>query len=150
MTALVHHGADTPRRDTVPSAPPVGATDAVVRIDTTTPCGTDLHLLTTGAPTVTDGRMVGSEAVGTVVQVGSAVTVHVGDRLLVSCSSARGHSRSRLHPCRLVPEADGQSSHATSSTPGWTRPPHDSARPSGASRPQPPRVSSADEPAVRS
>ena len=62
-------------------------------------------------------------SVGTVIEVGSAVAnVHIGDRLLVSCSSARGHQRSLLHRCRLVAEADGQSSHATSSTPGWTRP----------------------------
>jgi threonine dehydrogenase-like Zn-dependent dehydrogenase len=88
------------------------------------------------APIITDGRIFGYEVVGTVVEVGADVhTVHVGDRLLVSCSSARGHSRSLLHRCRLVAEAGGQSSHETSSTPGWTRLPDDSARPSAAIRP---------------
>jgi len=103
----------------------IGATDALVRVDTATPCGAELHLLRRDAPPLTDGRIYGSEAVGTVVQVGSAVrTVYVGDRLLVSCSSSRGHQRSLLHRCRLVAEAAGRSSRATSSTPGWTRPNH--------------------------
>src|ERR671913_691846 len=45
--------------------------DAVVRIDTTTICGTDLHILKGDVPEVTDGRILGHEGGGTITQVGS-------------------------------------------------------------------------------
>ncbi|MDZ4826546.1 MAG: zinc-binding dehydrogenase, partial [Actinomycetota bacterium] len=45
-------------------------------------------------PAVTDGRILGHEAVGTVDAIGTGVkTVHVGDRVLVSCVSACGACR---------------------------------------------------------
>ena len=37
-------------------------TDAIVEIDTTTICGTDLHILKGDVPAVTDGRTLGHEA----------------------------------------------------------------------------------------
>ena len=46
-------------------------TDAIVRVDAVTICGTDLHILKGDVPTVTDGRILGHEAVGTVEAVGS-------------------------------------------------------------------------------
>ena len=53
------------------------------------------------------------------IEVGSAAaTVHIGDRVLITCSSARGHTRTLLHRCRLVAETVGQASHASSSTAG--------------------------------
>jgi alcohol dehydrogenase len=59
-------------------------TDVVVRVDTTTICGTDLHILHGDVPAVTDGRILGHEAVGTVTEVGEAVKgFRVGDRVLV-------------------------------------------------------------------
>ena len=65
--------------------------DAVVRVDAVTICGTDLHILKGDVPAVTDGRILGHEAVGTVVATGDAVrTVAVGDRVLVSCITACG------------------------------------------------------------
>jgi alcohol dehydrogenase len=72
----------------------VADTDAIVRVDTTTICGTDLHILKGDVPAMTDGRIIGHEAVGTVAQVGAAVRkVTVGDRVLVSCISACGGCR---------------------------------------------------------
>jgi alcohol dehydrogenase len=69
-------------------------TDAIVRVDATTICGTDLHILKGDVPAVTDGRILGHEAVGTVDSVGSGVkTVKVGDRVLVSCISACARCR---------------------------------------------------------
>ena len=69
-------------------------TDAIVRVDTVTICGTDLHILKGDVPAVTDGRILGHEAVGTVEQVGAAVTtIKPGDRVLVSCISACGRCR---------------------------------------------------------
>ena len=72
----------------------IADTDAIVRVDATTICGTDLHILKGDLPAVTDGRILGHEAVGTVESVGSGVkTVKVGDRVLVSCVTACGACR---------------------------------------------------------
>ena len=48
----------------------VADTDAIVRVDTVTICGTDLHILKGDVPEVTPGRILGHEAVGTVEAVG--------------------------------------------------------------------------------
>src|ERR1700728_4135074 len=69
-------------------------TDAIVRIDTSTICGSDLHILKGDVPETLPGTILGHEAVGTVVEVGSAVsTVAAGDRVLLSCVSACGRCR---------------------------------------------------------
>jgi alcohol dehydrogenase len=68
--------------------------DAIVRVDATTICGTDLHILKGDVPETIPGRILGHEAVGTVVEVGPGVkTRKVGDRVLVSCISACGRCR---------------------------------------------------------
>lgn len=68
--------------------------DAIVAIDATTICGTDLHILKGDLPEVEPGRILGHEAVGTVVEVGSGVRdIAVGDRVLVSCISSCGRCR---------------------------------------------------------
>ena len=60
-------------------------TDAIVRIDTVTICGTDLHILKGDVPEVTPGRILGHEAVGTVIETGMATrSVREGDRVLLS------------------------------------------------------------------
>jgi alcohol dehydrogenase len=70
------------------------ATDAIVRVDTVTICGTDLHILKGDVPEVTPGRILGHEAVGTVESVGSSVkTVKPGDKVLVSCITSCGTCR---------------------------------------------------------
>ena len=94
MKALVYHGPGRKAWEDVPDATIKDDTDAVVRVDTVTICGTDLHILKGDTPEVIDGRILGHEAVGTVVSVGSGVkTVKEGDRVLVSCVSACGHCR---------------------------------------------------------
>ncbi len=66
-------------------------TDAVVRINKTTICGTDLHILKGDVPTVATGRILGHEGVGTVEEVGSAVShFKPGDAVLVSCITSCG------------------------------------------------------------
>ena len=97
MKALVYHGAGKHGWEEVPQPEPVDPGDAVVRVDAVTICGTDLHILKGDVPEVTDGRILGHEAVGTVVQIGPGVqTISVGDRVLVSCISPCG----RCHYCR--------------------------------------------------
>jgi alcohol dehydrogenase len=94
MHALVYHGPGEKSWEEVPKPTLQDDTDALVRVDTATICGTDLHILKGDVPAVTDGRILGHEAVGTVEEVGSAVkNVHVGDRVLVSCITACGACR---------------------------------------------------------
>jgi alcohol dehydrogenase len=94
MRALVYHGPGTKEWKEVPKPEILADTDAVVRVDTTTICGTDLHILKGDVPVVTDGRILGHEAVGTVEEVGPGVkTVKAGDRVLVSCVTVCGTCR---------------------------------------------------------
>jgi alcohol dehydrogenase len=84
MKALVYHGPGRKSWEDVPDATIREPADVVVRVDTTTICGTDLHILHGDVAAVTDGRILGHEAVGTVTEVGEAVSgFSVGDRVLV-------------------------------------------------------------------
>jgi alcohol dehydrogenase len=84
MKALVYHGPGQKSWEDVPPAAIQEPTDVVVRVDTTTICGTDLHILHGDVAAVTDGRILGHEAVGTVTEVGDAVKgFAAGDRVLV-------------------------------------------------------------------
>ena len=94
MKALVYHGPGQMAWEDAPDPTIVSDTDAVVRVDAVTICGTDLHILKGDVPAVTDGRILGHEAVGTVEAVGSGVkTLKAGDRVLVSCITACGACR---------------------------------------------------------
>jgi alcohol dehydrogenase len=94
MRALVYHGPGAKAWEEVPRPDIIADTDAIVRVDTVTICGTDLHILKGDVPAVTAGRILGHEAVGTVEAVGSGVkTLIAGDRVLVSCISACGACR---------------------------------------------------------
>jgi alcohol dehydrogenase len=94
MNALVYHGPGKRAWEAVPDCSILEPTDAIVRIDTSTICGTDLHILKGDVPETTPGTVLGHEAVGTIVEVGSAVTtVSVDDRVLVSCITACGRCR---------------------------------------------------------
>ena len=94
MRALVYGGPGRRDWQEVPDPRIIDETDAIIGVDTTTICGTDLHILKGDVPTVTPGRILGHEAVGTVEAVGSAVTtIRPGDRVLVSCISACGRCR---------------------------------------------------------
>jgi alcohol dehydrogenase len=89
MKALVYHGPGRKSWEDVPKPTISADTDAIIRVDATTICGTDLHILKGDLPQVTDGRILGHEAVGTVESVGSGVkNVRPGDRVLVSCVTA--------------------------------------------------------------
>src|SRR5665811_1180022 len=84
MKALVYHGPGQKAWEDVPKPTISADTDAIVRVDATTICGTDLHILKGDVPTMVDGRIIGHEAVGTVEEVGTGVkTLNVGDRVLV-------------------------------------------------------------------
>ena len=94
MRAIVYHGPGDKRWEEVPDPKLVDDNDAIVRVDTVTICGTDLHILKGDVPEVTPGRILGHEAIGTVLETGPSVrTVREGDRVLLSCISACGSCR---------------------------------------------------------
>jgi alcohol dehydrogenase len=91
MKALVFGGPGQRSWDSAEDPSIVDPTDAIVQIDTTTICGTDLHILKGDVPAVTEGRILGHEAVGTVVETGAAVSsLQNGDRVLVPAITSCG------------------------------------------------------------
>jgi len=91
VKALVYHGPGEKEWAEVPDPAIIDPTDVIVAVDTTTICGTDLHILKGDVPAVTDGRVLGHEGVGTIAEVGSAVgRLAVGDRVILSCISSCG------------------------------------------------------------
>ncbi|MFE9634057.1 zinc-dependent alcohol dehydrogenase family protein [Streptomyces sp. NPDC006463] len=94
MKALVFQGPGQTAWQDVPDPGIKDAADAIVRVDAVTICGTDLHIIKGDVPEVTPGRILGHEAVGTVVETGGDVrTVRPGDRVLISCICACGRCR---------------------------------------------------------
>jgi len=94
MKALVYGGPGIRSWTDVPDPVIQEPTDVIVRIDSSTICGTDLHILKGDVPEVKVGTVLGHEAVGTIVERGEAVTtLEVGDRVLVSCITSCGRCR---------------------------------------------------------
>lgn len=94
MKALVYGGPGQKSWTEAPDPKILQSSDAVVRIDTTTICGTDLHILKGDVPAVQPGRILGHEGVGTVTEVGEAVTsLRAGDRVIISCIKSCGRCR---------------------------------------------------------
>jgi alcohol dehydrogenase len=94
MKALVYHGPGQRSWDEVPDPVIEQPTDIVVRIETSTICGSDLHILKGDVPETTPGTILGHEAVGVVTEKGAAVsTLELGDRVLLSCITSCGRCR---------------------------------------------------------
>jgi alcohol dehydrogenase len=89
MKALVYHGPGKRSWEEKPLPTIQEPGDAIVRITTSTICGTDLHILKGDLPAVTDGRILGHEGIGVVEQVGTGVSeFQVGDKVIISCVTA--------------------------------------------------------------
>jgi alcohol dehydrogenase len=94
MKALIYHGPGEKTWETKADPTIVDQSDALVRIDSSTICGTDLHILKGDVPAVASGTVLGHEAVGTVMETGAAVTTFAeGDRVLMSCITSCGRCR---------------------------------------------------------
>ena len=92
MKALVYGGPGKKSWQDVPEPEIIHPTDVIVRVDTTTICGTDLHILKGDVPAVQNGRILGHEGVGTITELGSSVgSLKVGDRVIISCTKSCGH-----------------------------------------------------------
>jgi len=108
MKALVYQGPGQKTWEERPDPKLKAPTDAIVRVDMTTICGTDLHILQGHVPAVTAGRILGHEGVGTITEIGTAVKgLQVGDRVIISCVTACGscsYCHQRLPSHCLDPE----------------------------------------------
>src|SRR4051794_26355760 len=92
MKALVWHGRNDVRTETVPDPQILNTRDAIVRVTTTAICGSDLHLLDGFIPTMQTGDILGHEFMGEVVEVGAGArhALAVGDRVVVPFTIACG------------------------------------------------------------
>ena len=76
--------------------PEIGPTDALLRVTTTTICGTDVHILKGEYP-VAPGRIVGHEPVGVIEALGSAVSGYkLGQRVIAGAITPCGQCYSCL------------------------------------------------------
>jgi len=92
VKALVYGGPGKKSWQDVPEPEIIHPTDVIVQVDTTTICGTDLHILKGDVPAVQNGRILGHEGVGTITELGSSVgSLKVGDRVIISCIKSCGH-----------------------------------------------------------
>ena len=99
MKALVFGGPGQRSWDSVEDPGIQDPTDVIVKVETTTICGTDLHILKGDVPAVTEGRILGHEAVGTVVETGAAVS---------SLKRGRPRARARDHLLRALRAVQGR------------------------------------------
>jgi threonine dehydrogenase-like Zn-dependent dehydrogenase len=97
--------------------PDVGVTDALIRITTTTICGTDVHILKGEYP-VARGLTIGHEPVGVIEKLGSAVTgYHEGQRVIAGAITPSGHSYASLCGCHSQDGPDTR--HGFKAMGGW-------------------------------
>src|SRR4051812_24287132 len=97
MKALVYYGPGKQSWEDRKKPTVLAPTDAIVKIQKTTICGTDLHIMKGNVQTVSEGRTLGHEGVGIVQEVGDAVTQYKpGDKVLISCITSCG----KCHYCK--------------------------------------------------
>ncbi|KAB8067694.1 chaperonin 10-like protein [Aspergillus leporis] len=97
MKAVVYTGNATISVEQRPKPSLLEPTDAIVKVQHTTICGTDLHILQGHVQTCTPGRILGHEGVGIIESLGKGVTrFSVGQPVLISCITSCG----TCHYCR--------------------------------------------------
>ncbi|MBF9232646.1 NAD(P)-dependent alcohol dehydrogenase [Microvirga alba] len=97
--------------------PEIGPLDALVRISTTTICGTDIHILKGEYP-VARGLTIGHEPVGTIEKLGSAVQGYrEGQRVIAGAITPSGHSAACL--CGAHSQDGAGTKHGWKAVGGW-------------------------------
>jgi len=97
--------------------PEVGPLDALMRITTTTICGTDIHILKGEYP-VASGLTIGHEPVGVIAELGSAVTGYeVGQRVIAGAITPSGWSNASLDGCHS--QCGAGTAHGWKAIGGW-------------------------------
>jgi len=91
MKAVVYHGPGNISLDEVPVPKIIETDDAILKVTTSTICGTDIHIQAGGVPAVKPGTIIGHEFCGEIVEMGPNVHgFNVGDRVAVSCVTQCG------------------------------------------------------------
>ena len=91
MKAVVYHGPGKISLDDVPVPKIINPDDAILRVTTSTICGTDIHIQAGGVPAVKPGTIIGHEFCGEIVEMGPNVHgFNIGDRVAVSCVTQCG------------------------------------------------------------
>ncbi len=97
--------------------PPVGPLDALMRVTTTTICGTDVHILKGEYP-VAKGLTIGHEPVGLIEKLGSSVTGYrEGQRVIAGAITPSGWSNACL--CGQGSQDGAGTAHGFKSMGGW-------------------------------
>lgn len=91
MKAVVYEGPGKKELKEVAKPTILEPTDAIIKMEKSTICGTDLHIISGDTPEVKEGTILGHEGVGIVEEIGSSVSnFKVGDKVIVSCVTACG------------------------------------------------------------
>ena len=130
MRALVWHGKEDIRCDTVTDPEIEHPRDAIVKVTSCAICGSDLHLFHNFIPAMMPGDIMGHEMMGEVVEVGSGVNGHLkrGDRVVVPftiiCGECDQCRRGNFSVCERTNRkkhlADKVFGHATAGLFGYT------------------------------
>ena len=98
MRALVWHGKEDIRCDRVTDPEIEDPRDAIIKVTSCAICGSDLHLFHNFVPAMMPGDIMGHEAMGEVVEVGSGINgaLKKGDRIVVPPPLSRGACAPRL------------------------------------------------------
>jgi threonine dehydrogenase-like Zn-dependent dehydrogenase len=130
MRALVWHGKEDIRCDTVTDPEIEDPRDAIIKVTSCAICGSDLHLFHNFIPAMLPGDIMGHEMMGEVVEVGSGINGHLkkGDRIVVPftifCGECEQCRRSNFSVCersnRKKGLADKIFGHTTAGLFGYT------------------------------
>jgi threonine dehydrogenase-like Zn-dependent dehydrogenase len=130
MRALVWHGKEDIRCDTVTDPELEQPRDAIVKVTSCAICGSDLHLFHNFIPAMLPGDVMGHEMMGEVVEVGPEAKhkLKVGDRVVVPftiiCGECDQCKRGNFSVCQTTNRkkylADKVFGHATAGLFGYT------------------------------
>jgi threonine dehydrogenase-like Zn-dependent dehydrogenase len=130
MRALVWHGKEDIRCDTVTDPGIEDDRDAIVKVTSCAICGSDLHLFHNFIPAMLPGDIMGHEMMGEVVEVGRGVNgkLKKGDRVVVPftiiCGQCEQCQRGNFSVCETTNRkkhlADKVFGHATAGLFGYT------------------------------
>ncbi|MDR6789282.1 threonine dehydrogenase-like Zn-dependent dehydrogenase [Sphingomonas sp. BE138] len=130
MKALVWHGKEDIRYDTVSDPAIEHPRDAIIKVTSCAICGSDLHLFHNLVPAMLPGDIMGHESMGEVVEVGSAAkgTLKKGDRVVIpftiQCGECDQCRRGNFSVCertnRKKELGDKAFGHATAGLFGYT------------------------------
>jgi threonine dehydrogenase-like Zn-dependent dehydrogenase len=130
MKALVWHGKEDVRYDTVSGPGIEHPRDAIVKITSCAICGSDLHLFHNFIPAMMPGDIMGHEMMGEVVDVGCGLNgaLKKGDRIVVPftiiCGECEQCKRGNFSVCERTNRNKGMSDkvfgHTTAGLFGYT------------------------------